>query len=361
MRHFILALTVFLIAPASASPAEAQRIEKAYQTALEAWNSQLASTTSQEAYDKVIATRPDATAAARQIWENIGSSLDQEWTIPAAAWFLRTTPNLLATHAEGAVSPIFMSQIEAIRKAVDTHHLKSMKLMPICLALASVPDPRSLNLLEKIQSSHPDPKTQGVAALGASVQLKSLGDDGDLMRKRLSYLRKAIIESSEVEINGTTVSKLAQDELYIIQFLSKGRVSPDLVGQDAAGRALSLSSFKGQVVILLFWNSKMTDAKRVMDITTGISEKFKGKPLTIIGVNNDATAKLRALIADEVVAWPNFSDPQNLLAGQYRVGTWPRVYVLDGERKIHYVGPPGSFAELTAAALLAEIKPTATQ
>ena len=40
-----------------------------------------------------------------------------------------------------------------------------------------------------------------------------------------------------------------------------------------------------------------------------------------------------------------------------RQGACQRVYVLDGERKIHYAGAPGSFAELTAEALLSEAKP----
>jgi hypothetical protein len=44
---------------------------------------------------------------------------------------------------------------------------------------------------------------------------------------------------------------------------------------------------------------------------------------------------------------------------EYRVGSWPLAYVLDGERKIHYAGAPGSFVELTAEALLAEAKPAA--
>lgn len=361
MRHLISLLTVALISQASASPADAQRIEKSYQTALATWNAQLLSTTSQDAYDKVWATRPDASVAAREIWENISSALDQEWTIAHAAWFLRTTPSLLANNAAGVPMPIFTSQNEAIRKAVETYHLKSMKLMPICSALASVPDPRSLTLLEKIQATHPDSKTQGVAALGAAVQLKALGDDGEIMRKRLNYLRKAIIESSEVEINGNTVAKLAQDELYIIQFLTKGRVAPDLIGVDAADRPLALSAYKGKVVVLLFWNSNVSDAKRVVEITTAMATKFKDKPIAILGVNNDSTPKLRALIADNTVPWTNFSDPQNRLAEQYRIGAWPLVYVLDGERKIHYTGAPGSFVELTAAALVAEIKPSITQ
>ena len=218
---------------------------------------------------------------------------------------------------------------------------------------------RSLAVLEKIQSGSPDSKTQGVAALAAAFQLKSLGDDGEIMRKRLTYLRKAIIQSSDVELGGVSVAKLSEDELYIIRFLSKGRVAPDLVGEDSAMRPLSLSANKGKIVILLFWNSNLADARRVIEITAATEAKFKGRPLVVIGVNNDPAAKLRSLQADNTVTWANFSDPENKLAKEYRVGSWPLAYVLDGERKIHYAGAPGSFVELTAEALLAEAKPAA--
>jgi hypothetical protein len=35
--------------------------------------------------------------------------------------------------------------------------------------------------------------------------------------------------------------------------------------------------------------------------------------------------------------------------------------VLDGERRIHFSGTPGSFAELTMEALLSELKPAAAE
>ena len=214
-------------------------------------------------------------------------------------------------------------------------------------------DPRSLAILEKIQANHPDKKIQGVAALGAAMILKTLGDDADLMRKRLTYLRKAIIQSSDIEVGGTTVAKLAEDELYIIRFLTKGRVAPDLIGTDSGGRPLKLSDHKGKVVLLLFWSSTILEADRVIQITAEMVKKFQGRPFVVIGVNHDPLEKLRSLEADGIVTWPNFSDPANKLAAEYRVGSWPLVYVLDGERKIHYSGAQGSFAELTAEALLA--------
>jgi peroxiredoxin len=226
------------------------------------------------------------------------------------------------------------------------------------MALVITGDPRSLSVLEKIAQSHPDTKIQGVASLASAMILKSLGDDPELMRKRLTALRKAIVESSDVEVSGTTVAKLAEDELYIIRFLTKGRTAPDLSGMDSGGRPMKLSDHQGKVILLLFWNSTMTGAERVVEITRDMEKKLAGKPFVILGVNHDSLPNLRRMEASGNVPWRNFSDPTQELARQYRVGSLPLAYVLDGGRKVHYAGPQGSFAELTAEALLSEMPVT---
>ena len=351
-----LLLSSLAISWAGATPAEAERVLKNHKAAMDKWALDMRIATTPEEKSNAWNSRPEATPFARQMWSAIGSSLAQDWTLAPAAWFLKTTPGLLATDANGTPKPIFTRENDAIRSAIETYHLKSTKLLPICTALAVTPNPRSLSILEKIQQDHPDPKIQGVAALAAAIQLKTLGDDTELMKKRLTYIRKAIINSADVDFDGTKVADLAKGEIYIITNLSKGRVAPDLVGTDVAGKAKSLSAYKGKVIVLLFWNSNVPDAKRVVDITTAMELKFKDRPFAIIGVNNDSVEKLRALQADGTVPWTNLTDPDNKLAKEYRVGTWPLVYVLDGERKIHYAGAPGSFAELTAEALLADPK-----
>jgi hypothetical protein len=104
--------------------------------------------------------------------------------------------------------------------------------------------------------------------------------------------------------------------------------------------------------------SQMDEAGRVLEMTSALVEKFAGKPFALIGVNNDPVENLREMQKQpNLVTFPNFSDPNNLLANEYRIGSWPLVYVLDGERKIAYAGPPGSFVELTASALLDPAKP----
>lgn len=361
LSRLLAVMSVLLAAPAMAAPADAQRIEKKWQLTMDQWALETRVATTPEARTKVWNARPDPAPFARQMWEVIGPALDEEWALEPAAWFLRVAPGLLTTHPDGSTAPTFAKEIDAIRKAVETRHLKSPKLVPMCMALAATQDPRSLALLEKIQAGHPDPKIQGVAALAAAMILKTLGDDPELARKRLTDLRKAIIQSADVDLGGTTVAKLAQDELYIIRYLSKGRIAPDLVGTDSGGRPLKLSDHRGKVIVLLFWTSNMPEAARVVQITAATAKKFQGRPFVVIGVNPDPLEKLRALEADGTIPWSNFSDPSNKLSAEYRVGSWPLVYVLDGERKIHYAGAPGSFTELTAEALLSETQPAANE
>jgi peroxiredoxin len=356
----LLAATLLLLAAGShASPEDARRIEKSWRLTVENWSLLTRAATTAEARAAAIAKRPDPTPVAREMWQQIGSNLDQEWTLEWMAWFLRIAPGLRTTKPDGSSSAVFAAETDAVLNAIETRHLKSPGLIPVCMALTGIRDPRALGILEKIQASHPETKTQGVAALAAALIFKSLGDDLELIRKRLTCLRKAIIDSSDIDLGGVTVAKLAEDELYIIRYLTKGRVAPDLSGIDAASRQMKLSEFSGRIVVLLFWHSAMPEADRTIEIMTALTRKYQGKPVTVVGVSRDSLQKLRSLEAEGTVSWRNFSDPSDQLAREYRVGSWPLVYVLDGERKIHFAGTPGSFVELTADAMLAEIKPAA--
>jgi peroxiredoxin len=358
----LCAIVSLLLASVShGSPAEARRIQKSWDLLMENWSLETRTAPTPEARAKAYAERPDAAPFVRQMWETISPSLNEEWILEPAAWFLRAAPGLFVTNPQGGTAPAFAKEIETLRKAIETRHAKSPKLIPVCMALVTNQDPRSLSILEKIQSTNPDKKIQGVAALAAAMVIKTLGDDTELMRKRINYLRKAIIESAEVSLGDTTVAKLAEDELYIISHLSKGRVAPDLSGTDAAGKPMKLSDHKGKVILLLFWNSGLQDSERLVRITTEMTAKFQGKPFIVIGVNHDTRETLRKLVGDGSVPWSNLSDPDKKLAAEYRVGTWPLAYVLDGERKIHYSGAQGSFAELTAEALLAETQPATNE
>lgn len=342
-----------------ANPAAADRIKASLKADMEAWSQSVRAATTPEARTKAWESRPDPASYGRKMWTLLAPSLNEPWSLDPAAWFVGLTANLRSTQPDGNSPLTFASELNTLRETIEAKHMASPGLAPLCLALSTSEEPKSLTLLEKIQAQHADKKVQGVAALAIAMRLKTLGDDPAVMSKRISLLRKAIIESADSELNGTTVAKIAQDELYIIVNLAKGRVAPDLSGTDSGLRPMKLSDHKGKVIVLLFWNSSIENANAILQMATSLEKNFSGKPFVVIGVNNDPVETLREMQKQpDLVTFPNFSDPQNRLANDYRIGSWPLAYVLDAERKVAYAGPPSSFVGLTAAALLDPPKAT---
>ena len=355
MRQFFL-FSFFLLSwllPCSAnSPALANGIRQEYKGKVELWTLSLQAATTAEAQAKIWGERPDASAYAQKMWAAIKGSLDQDWTLEQGGWLLKLVCSMPAENMRAEVKPFRAEVIKSIVDSVVKTHVRSAKLSPMCMGLLAIGDSNALKLLEKIEKENPDRKVQGVAALAVAILLEDLSDDPGTMKRRLTLIRKAIIESADVEIDGVTVAKLAEDQLYVIRYLSKGRVAPDLEGADVTGAKLKLSDFSGKVILLLFWNTAANDCERILEIHRNMVKKMAGKPFVLLGVSNDSVGSLRALEGEELVTWRNFCDVNNSLAMQYRILGRPLIFVLDKERKIQYVGNPGTFAELTADALI---------
>jgi peroxiredoxin len=352
---FLVPILVASIAHAG-TPAEAARIRQEFKLRSETWELQVKSATGPSAQQALLSKRPDVKEYAVQMWNCLSPSLAEDWTLEPAGWLLRVAPTLLQTDAK----PAMIEALAKIREAVEKQHLRSPKLAPVCLGIAATQDPQALSLLQKIESENPDESVQGVAALGQAVLLRGLGDDPEVIKKRLTLLRKAIINSASLELDGVSVAKIAEDELYIILHLTKDRQAPELIGVDVANRPMTLSSYKGKVVVLVFWGTASTpDLDQFLEISSGLEKKFAGKPFALVGVSNDNAATLQELVSSGRVTWPNFSDPTNRLAEQYRVGSRPLAYVLDRAGKVRYSGTPGSFVELAVDAIFADSKPAA--
>lgn len=358
LRRLFPLLLLTLSQAYAGTPGEAAQIRKELTLATEAWELKLKVAPSLESQRELWKQRPNLGDYARRMWGCLKPSLAEDWTLEPASWLLRISPGVVEMRADGTTAPAMAEAVNGIRQAVEKLHLQSPKLGPICLGLVPSQDPQSLALLEKIQAQNPDPKVQGVAALAQAMVLKGFGDESEVIQKRLTLIRKAIINSATEVVDGVSIATLAEDELYIIKYLTKGRVAPELEGVDSGNRPMKLSDFKDKVVVLLFWGSDMPEAERTLDFCATLEKKFAGKPFALVGVNNDPVSTLRTMQIRDTgsITWPNFSDPGGQVAKQFRIGARPVVYVLDGERKVRFWGAPGSFVELTVEAVLSEKK-----
>ena len=355
MRNLLL-LTLFPILMSFSASAQSVAIADGLRTEfkgkMDLWTMSVQAATTKEAQEKLWAERPNGDEYAKKIWTALRGSLEQEGSLESASWLLKLVRSLPADEASPETQALRNEIVQQVTNVVEKQHVRSPRLASMCMGLVAVGDMRSLKLLERVEKENPDRAVQGVAALGVAMLLQNLSDDVTTMKRRLNLIRKAIIESAHVEIDGVTVAKLADDQLYVIRYLTKGREAPDLKGVDVSGNTFALSELKGKVVVLLFWNSAIDDFERFLDMHQKLTKKMEGKSFALIGVTNDSTATLRLLQANGSLPWRNFCDANSELAKLYRVQNRPIAYVLDQNRMIQYMGNPGSFAELTADALL---------
>ncbi len=355
----VLVLFFCCLLPVSANDSQASiatALQQDYQNRQQQWLSAMSQSNNLQEQSALLKQRPNTVEYAKKMWACIGSQLTDEWTLEPASWLVQRFSSLRYSQPDEATAEFCRKAFAEVCAAVQAHHLKSQKISPLCLAIAEIGDFQSLKLLEKIEAENPDPQVQGVAAMAIAVQLRGLGDEVNNMKRRLTLIRKAIVSSTDVMINGQTIAQMAEDELYIIKNLSKGRNAPELTGSDASGKSLKLSDYKGKVLAIVFWNSQMQDVDYFLQLQRDLQKKMKDKPFELIGVNSDRPNQLRELQGNGAVTWRNFSDPYRDLMHQYRVPQVPLVYLLDAQQRIQFIGMPGSFVELTATALVGEIK-----
>lgn len=128
--------------------------------------------------------------------------------------------------------------------------------------------------------------------------------------------------------------------------LAVGTPAPDFTLPTADGsKTVSLSSLKGQVVLIDFWASWCPPCKEALPHTQKLSDDYKDKGVTVLAVN---TADKKADMDAFLKAHPEYTmtvlfdaDPSQKVAnGAYKVTGIPTFYVIDQEGKVaaSYVG-----------------------
>jgi peroxiredoxin len=149
---------------------------------------------------------------------------------------------------------------------------------------------------------------------------------------------KAINKAMDPSIaNSVYVKKLAEREM-ILGTVQPGQPAPEFTMNDTVGNAVSLSSFKGQLVLVDFWASWCGPCRAENPNVVAASKKYNNKGFTVLGVSLD-TDKLKWFdaIAKDGLTWHHVSDLagwDNAAAKQYGVMSIPANFLVDKEGKI---------------------------
>ena len=109
--------------------------------------------------------------------------------------------------------------------------------------------------------------------------------------------------------------------------LAPGDQAPDFTLLDADGKEVSLSSFRGERVIVYFYPAAMTPGctKQACDFRDSLAS-LNSAGITVLGISPDKPAKLARFREKEGLTFPLLSDPDHAALEAY--GAW-------GEKKLY--------------------------
>jgi thioredoxin-dependent peroxiredoxin len=129
--------------------------------------------------------------------------------------------------------------------------------------------------------------------------------------------------------------------------LAPGDLAPDFALPDADGREVSLSSLRGQRVIIYFYPAAMTPGctKQACDFRDSRSD-LSDAGFTVLGISPDAPAKLARFAELEGLTFPLLSDPdrgvlkaygafgEKMLYGKKSIGVIRSTFVIGADGRI---------------------------
>jgi peroxiredoxin len=149
---------------------------------------------------------------------------------------------------------------------------------------------------------------------------------------------RAINKAMDPSIANSAYVKALVERESILTKVEPGQPAPDFTMNDTTGKPVSLSSFKGSLVLVDFWASWCGPCRAENPNVLAAFKKYSSKGFTVLGVSlDDDRAKWTAAIAKDGLTWTHVSDLarwKNAAAKLYGVQSIPANFLVDKEGKI---------------------------
>lgn len=149
-----------------------------------------------------------------------------------------------------------------------------------------------------------------------------------------------------------------RESLKIQASMAEGKAFPDFKEKDLAGKPLSVSQFKGKVVLVDFWATWCGPCVGEMPNVIKAYDKYHKDGFEVIGISLDSDReRLDAFLEEHKMIWPQFFDGngwKNKLAQRYGVNSIPATFLIGTDGKIIGKNLRGHALELAVGEALAK-------
>ena len=243
------------------------------------------------------------------------------------------------------------SEAQTAMQIITRDHLQMDGIAPVCEELAIAPSQLSEALLRALIADNPHPDVRAHARFSLGQLLKGRKDDGSQdedsprTREAEALFEQVVADDGGVEIGHLPMATFAKAELFELRDLAIGKPVPEIEGNDLNGRPMTLSSFRGRVVVLEFWGYWCSVCTKNFPHYQALAKKFADKPFVLVGVNSDGNPQAASdTLHDLGLSWPSWPDGGDarggLIAQRWKCGALPTTFVIDAKGILRYkLGP----------------------
>jgi tetratricopeptide (TPR) repeat protein len=132
--------------------------------------------------------------------------------------------------------------------------------------------------------------------------------------------------------------------------IKEGVTAPDFSLNSVDGKVVSLSEYRDQVVVLIYWNADLDRSHQALQCGQDIYMRYKDKDVQVLGltVGTKNFEVVSQILTDLAIDFPVLKDSNRQVYGDYGIHVYPSTIIINKSGKVAYTLPGHALTYKTA-------------